>query len=109
MRLSLVVREARGWCGRLGTAMGRQHRADAQWHSSEMALRVFACARGRTCSFHAVCVERVMQGAGSAWLGVWECWGARRRVGRCPKGDHFGVLKELLFTAFLALGKSYTK
>ena len=59
------------------------------WHSSEMALRVFACARGRTCSFHAVCVERVMQGAGSAWLGVWECWGARRRVGRCPKGDHF--------------------
>ena len=66
-----------------------------------MALRVFACARGRTCGFHAVCVERVMQGAGRAWLGVWECWGARRRVGRCPKGDHFGVLKELLFTASL--------
>ena len=40
-----------------------------------------------------------MQGAGSAWLGVWECWGARRRVGKVPEGDHFGVLKELLFTA----------
>ena len=79
------------------------HGAPAQgrrtWHSSEMALRVFACARGRTRSFHAVCVERVMQGAGSAWLGVWECRGARRRVGRCPKAIIFGVLKELLFTA----------
>ena len=100
MQLALVVREARGWCGRLGTAIGCQHRADAQWHSSEMALRVFACARGRTCGFHAVCVERVMQGAGSAWLGVWECWGARRRVGTgARRAIIFGVLKELLFTA----------
>ena len=64
-----------------------------------MALRVFACARGRTCSFHAVCVERVMQGAGSACVGVWEFGlpvgrgeGARRAI-------RFWVLKELLFTA----------
>ena len=64
-----------------------------------MALRVFACARGRTRSFHAVCVEKGMRGAGRACIGVWECWGARRRVGRCPKGV-FGVLKELLFTAW---------
>ena len=28
VRLALVVREARGWCGRLGAAMGRQ------WDSS---------------------------------------------------------------------------
>ena len=71
-----------------------------------MALRVFACARGRTRSFHAVCVEKGMRGAGRAWLGVWECWGARRRVGRCPKGDHFGVLKELLFTAFTCVTRN---
>ena len=43
------------------------------WHSSEMALRVFACARGRTRSFHAVCVEKGMRGAGRACIGVWEC------------------------------------
>ncbi len=53
------------------------HGAPAQgrrtWHSSEMALRVFACARGRTRSFHAVCVEKGMRGAGRACIGVWEC------------------------------------
>merc|ERR1712086_35170 len=99
MRLTLVVRGARGWCGRRGTAMGRQHRAVAHGHSSEMALRMFACARGRTCGFHAVCVERVMQGAGSACVGVWEFGlpvgrgeGARRAI-------RFWGLKELLFTA----------
>ena len=79
MRLALVVREARGWCGRRGTAMGRQHRADAHGHSSEMALRLFACARGRTRSFHAVCVEKGMRGAGRACIGVWE-------FGVCPEG-----------------------
>ena len=79
MRLALVVRGARGWCGRRGTAMGRQHRADAHGHSSEMALRVFACARGRTRSFHAVCLEKGMRGAGRACIGVWE-------FGVCPEG-----------------------
>ena len=59
--------------------MGRQHRADAHGHSSEMALRVFACARGRTRSFHAVCVEKGMRGAGRACIGVWE-------FGVCPEG-----------------------
>ena len=53
------------------------------WHSSELALRVFACARGRTRGFHAVCVEKGMRGAGRARLGVCECvvrvvFGARR-------------------------------
>ena len=66
------------------------HGAPAQgrrtWHSSEMALRVFACARGRTRSFHAVCVEKGMRGAGRACIGVWECVvpegdGARRQGG----------------------------
>ena len=66
-----------------------------------MALRVFACARGRTRSFHAVCVEKGMRGAGRAWLGVWECWGARRRVGKVPEGRSFRGVKELLFTASL--------
>ena len=59
------------------------HGAPAQgsrtWHSSELALRVFACARGRTRSFHAVCVEKGMRGAGRAWMGVWE-------FGVCPEG-----------------------
>ena len=44
-----------------------------------MALRVFACARGRTRSFHAVCVEKGMRGAGRACIGVWE-------FGVCPEG-----------------------
>ena len=34
---------------------------------------MFACARGRTRSFHAVCVEMGMRGAGRACIGVWEC------------------------------------
>ena len=59
------------------------HGAPAQgsrtWHSSELALRVFACARGRTRSFHAVCVEKGMRGAGRACIGVWE-------FGVCPEG-----------------------
>jgi len=37
------------------------------------ATRVFACARGRTRSFHAVCVEKGMRGAGRACIGVCEC------------------------------------
>ena len=44
-----------------------------------MALRVFACARGRTRSFHAVCLEKGMRGAGRACIGVWE-------FGVCPEG-----------------------
>ena len=74
------------WLVRARDSHGAPAQSRRTWHSSEMALRVFACARGRTCSFHAVCVERVMQGAGNAWLGVWECWGARRRVGKVPEG-----------------------
>ena len=53
--------------------------ADAHGHSSEMALRVFACARGRTRSFHAVCLEKGMRGAGRACVVVWE-------FGVCPEG-----------------------
>ena len=70
------------------------------WHSSEMALRVFACARGRTCSFFTRCAWRgscrAPAARGSACGSVGVPVGA---WGRCPKGDHFGVLKELLFTA----------
>ena len=44
-QLALVVREAGGWCGRLGAAMGCQHRADA--HDTALkALRVCLRARG---------------------------------------------------------------
>ena len=53
-----------------------------------MALRVFACARGRTRSFQAVCVEKGMRGAGRARLGVCECvvFGARRaRTNLAPR------------------------
>ena len=89
-----LVRAARDGHG--APAQGRR-----TWHSSEMALRVFACARGRTRSFHAVCVEKGMRGAGRAWLGVWECWGARRRVGRCPKGDHFRGAEGTVVHSFL--------
>ena len=53
-----------------------------------------------------MCVERAMRGAGRAWLGVWESVGVPgRRVRWCPKGDHFGLLKELLFTAYLPASK----
>ena len=44
VRLALMVREARGWCGRRGTAMGRQHRACAH-DTGFWALR--ACLRAR--------------------------------------------------------------
>ena len=48
-----------------------------------MALRVFACARGHTRGFHAVCAEKGMGGAGRARRGVYEgvvrvYFGARR-------------------------------
>ena len=39
-------------------------------HRQICAARVFACARGRTRSFHAVCVEKGMRGAGRACIGV---------------------------------------
>ena len=90
-----MLRRARrgvsGYAAASGGARGAQlvraardgHGAPAQgrrtWHSSEMALRVFACARGRTRSFHAVCVEKGMRGAGRACIGVWE-------FGVCPEG-----------------------
>ena len=73
------------WCERrvAGAGGADGHGAPAQgsrtWHSSELALRVFACARGRTRSFHAVCVEKGMRGAGRACIGVWE-------FGVCPEG-----------------------
>ena len=74
MRLALVVREARSWCGRRGTAMGRQHWACA--HDTGFWALLVVCLRARagtrTRSFHAVCVEKGMRGAGRACIGVWE-------------------------------------
>ena len=53
-----------------GAAMGCQHRADAHDTGFLGAGRVFACARGRTRSFHAVCVGKGMRGVGRACIGV---------------------------------------
>ena len=76
-RLALVVREASSWCGRRGTAMGRQHRAGAHGTTLNLALRVFACSRGRTRGF-----SRGVRGEGHEGHRPRVCW--RVRV-RCPK------------------------
>ena len=57
-----------------GASTGLTHmpQANLRW-------RVFACARGRTRGFHAVCVEKGMRGAGRACIGDWE-------FGVCPEG-----------------------
>ena len=99
MRLALVVREARGWCGRRGTAIGCQHRADA--HGTALKWRC-ACLRARgdvravftRCAWRGSCRAPAARGSACGSVGVpvgaWE--GARRAI-------IFGVLKELLFTA----------
>ena len=86
VRLALVVREARSWCGRRGTAMGRQHWACAH-DTGFWALLVCLRARGdvRAVFTRAVCVEKGMRGAGRACLGVWE-------FGVCPEGVPEGDL-----------------
>ena len=73
MRLALMVREARGWCGRLAQPWGA---STGQTHMTQASGRyACVCVRAGTYgyrSFHAVCVEKGMRGAGRACIGDWE-------------------------------------
>ena len=49
-----------------------------------------------------------MRGAGRAWLGVWECWGARRRVGKVPEGRSFRGAEGTVVHSLVRKGKGRT-